>query len=287
MISDKKIHVLVVALCLICITIALAIHFSPGEKAKRHVSIGDELFSKGQIEEAKKEADLALSITNKNPYAFLLLGKIYIKQKEYDQALDSLKKSGELLPELAETCYYKAIAARGQKNFTEALKYLEEAEKKNEKEKNKSWDKLIKEEKVNVYIEEGELLYLEGEEEKSKAKIKKALKIGDKDGETHYKLSIMYISIDRLDLAMEECKNTIRLKPSLGADAFYRLIKSWKAYALKEETIDNYKKFYKELAEITQNEKDTIIKELLSQVKIFAENELKNMEKEDNGGKGK
>ncbi len=274
---NKKLHVAIISFCLICITAALIIHFSPGERQKRHISKGEEFLKTEDLEGAKKEAEKALEINTKNPMAFLLLGKIYIKENEYVPALDNLKKAEQLMPDYMEISYYSAIALKKEKKFSEALQYLKKADELN-KERNEKWEKQIVSEKVKVYIENAGVLYNMGNIREGEEEIQKALAIDPENGETHYELALLYISLDRPDLALEECKTTIGLRPGLGADAFYKLIKAWKEKAIREESLENYKNYYRKLKEMAEEETDIIKKELLIKIKLFAEEELKNIQ---------
>lgn len=276
----KKIFIIFTIICFLFIVAGVIIYFSPGARLMRHISKGEGYLNRGKLVLASEEAQKAMEIDQKHYAPYLLMGKIYIAQKQYGLAIDKLRTADELSPDSIEIYYYTAIAYRGKGEFIKALAKFDKAITLEERSEDRTWGKKLTEAKFDTYIEYGKLLQSKGRLEEGKEKFVKAMYIDPKNPYPHYYLVGLYIDMDRFDLALEEAKNTINLKTTLGADAFYKLAGACKDKALSKEGPEMYRSFTKKLGNLIEKESNIIVRELLRQIRNFSENELKKMEKE-------
>ena len=276
----KKIFIILTIICFLCIIAGAVVYFSPEARLMRHISRGEDYLNRGKSLLATEEAQKALEINQKHYAPYLLLGKIYITQKQYGLAIDKLRTADELSPDSIEIYYYTAIAYRGKGEFIKALAKFDKAITLEERSEDRTWGKKLTEAKFDTYIEYGRLLQSRGRLEEGKEKFVKAMYIDPENPYPHYYLVSLYIDMDRFDLALEEAKNTMKLKTTLGADAFYKLAGACKDRALGKEGPELYRSFTKKLGDMIEKESNLIIRELLRQIRNFSENELKKMEKE-------
>ncbi|OQA17223.1 MAG: lipoprotein NlpI [bacterium ADurb.Bin363] len=280
---SKKLIIIFIVICIISIATGVFLYFLPQERIKRHLCRGEEFIRKGNLEMAGQEAEKALEVDPKCGSAFLLLGKVYIGQKQYGLALDKLQSASEICPESAEIYYYMGIACKNKGDFQRALEKLEKASLLDSKTEHKNWREKISAEKVTTHIEYGKFLQSRGLLDKARSHFLKSVDINPSNPYPHYYLALLYIKTEQLDLALEECKNTIKLKATLGGDAFYQLARAYKDRAAGEKASEMYENFSTQLSELIQKESNIIIKKLLEEIKKFSEEELKKMEnKEEN-----
>ena len=106
----KKIFIILTIICFLCIVAGVVIYFSPEARLMRHISRGENYLKNGKTVLAAEEAEKALEINQKHYAPYLLLGKIYITQKQYGLAIDKLRTADELSPDSIEIYYFSAIA---------------------------------------------------------------------------------------------------------------------------------------------------------------------------------
>ncbi|MEQ8169027.1 MAG: hypothetical protein ABRQ38_09030, partial [Candidatus Eremiobacterota bacterium] len=94
----KKIFIILTIICFLCIIAGAVVYFSPEARLMRHISRGEDYLNRGKSLLATEEAQKALEINQKHYAPYLLLGKIYITQKQYGLAIDKLRTADELYP---------------------------------------------------------------------------------------------------------------------------------------------------------------------------------------------
>lgn len=96
---------------------------------ERHFRMAQDYHTRGRLDEAIKELELALKEDPKHVPSNCELGVIYMGQNDYDKAIEQLKKTLELDPNYPKTHYAlaNAYARKPQPDVKLARKHLDEA----------------------------------------------------------------------------------------------------------------------------------------------------------------
>ncbi len=97
------------------------------------VEKGQELFNKGSVTEAERYFLKAIKINAKEPLAYHFLGMIYLRQKEYEGAVEVLKKAVELNGVNDTALNNLGLAYYNLKNFEEAVDSFQRSIQLNDK----------------------------------------------------------------------------------------------------------------------------------------------------------
>ncbi len=103
-----------------------ALQISPAA-TDSYAYMADMLDRTGKYPEAEKYAKEALSGTNNFPYAYEVLGNVYLHEQKLSDAIRSYTTAISLMPYDAEVQYRLAQAYKAGKMFTEAVTYLDGA----------------------------------------------------------------------------------------------------------------------------------------------------------------
>jgi intraflagellar transport protein 88 len=87
----------------------------------------DKLVKEEKYVEAEKKYIEALSIEQKNPKLYEKLGRLYVRNKNYDQARDTLRFASRLSPNDASVVAALGEIAFARNEFSDAITYFQHA----------------------------------------------------------------------------------------------------------------------------------------------------------------
>jgi len=88
---------------------------------------GDRLAKEDKSVEAEKQYIEALSIEQKNPKLYEKLGRLYLRNKQYDQARDTFRFASRLSPNDASVVASLGEVAMAREEFADAITYFQHA----------------------------------------------------------------------------------------------------------------------------------------------------------------
>lgn len=88
---------------------------------------GDQLVKEDKFPEAEKRYIEALSIEQKNPKLYEKLGRLYLRNKQYDQARDTFRFASRLSPNDASVVASLGEVAMAREEYSDAVTYFQHA----------------------------------------------------------------------------------------------------------------------------------------------------------------
>lgn len=88
---------------------------------------GDQLLKEDKFVEAEKQYIEALSIEQKNPKLYEKLGRLYLRNKQYDQARDTFRFASRLSPNDASVVASLGEVALAREEYADAVTYFQHA----------------------------------------------------------------------------------------------------------------------------------------------------------------
>jgi len=87
----------------------------------------DDLLKSDKFVEAERKYIEALSIEQKNPKLYEKLGRLYLRNKQYDQARDTLRFASRLSPNDASVVAFLGEVAMAREEYSDAVTYFQHA----------------------------------------------------------------------------------------------------------------------------------------------------------------
>ncbi len=103
-----------------------AIRIAPADLAAR-VNLSELLYQLGRMDEGRPLLEEAVRLNPDNGVAHEVLGRYWIRRKDYARGTESIGRAAALMPEHAQIQYFYGVALNQMERFEEALPFLEKA----------------------------------------------------------------------------------------------------------------------------------------------------------------
>ncbi len=215
-----------------------------------------KLHTEGKYQEAIKEYQNIIQISEPDSDLYVNLGAAYQALKDNDKAIEAYKKAIEINDGNSTAYYYMGTAYFKEKDYEKALTSYQKALAINPDDKNiKQAIDSSKQVMTNKILEKGINEYNDGKYEQALLTFNTALITAPKDADIYYQRGMVYDTLKKYPLAISDYKHAIMYNPALDI-AYYSM-------AVDYDSLKNYseaKKWYEKFINESDNQDDEYVK---------------------------